>query len=267
MNVVTRGIRNAFRNTVRTVSIVVILGLSVGLALAMLIARQAVGQKIQSVKSSVGNTVSISPAGARGFEGGGDALTATQLATVKKLTHVTGVNESLQDRLASDSTNLQSAVDLGSLGKRFAENGPRMFAQRIDSQGNSDATFTPPVTVVGTTTPTDMSSTQGGGSFTLKDGNTFSSTSTDAVALIGSSLATKNNLKVGSTFTAYGTTVTVVGIFEAGNTFSNNQVIMPLATVQKLSNQVDAITNAIVKVDSVANITSVTTAIKNTLGG
>ncbi len=75
MNVVTRGIRNAFRNKIRTFSIIVILGLSVGLALAMLIANQAVGQKIDSVKSSVGNTVSIAPAGVRGFEGGGNALT------------------------------------------------------------------------------------------------------------------------------------------------------------------------------------------------
>ena len=68
MSVITRGIRNAFRNLIRTFSIVVILGLSMGLALAMLVAYQAVGQKINSVKSSVGNTVSVSPAGARGFE-------------------------------------------------------------------------------------------------------------------------------------------------------------------------------------------------------
>ena len=36
MNVITRGIKNAFRNVIRTVSLVVILGISVGLALAML---------------------------------------------------------------------------------------------------------------------------------------------------------------------------------------------------------------------------------------
>lgn len=266
MNVVTRGIRNALRNTVRTFSIVIILGLSVGLALAMLVARQAVSQKIQTVQSSVGNTVSISPAGARGFEGGGDALTETQLAAVQKLTHVTSVSESLQDRVNTDTTNLQSAVDLGSLGKRFAENGPRVDIRRIDSDGNTSQSFTPPVTILGTTTPTDLSSTQGGGTLTLTSGKAFTGTSTDAVALIGTTLAAKNNLKVGSTFTAYNTTITVVGIFDAGNTFSNNQVIMPLATLQKLSNQAGAVTNAVARVDSVANVASVTTAIKNTLG-
>ena len=38
MNVISRGIRNAFRNTIRTFSIIVILGLSIGLSLGMLIA-------------------------------------------------------------------------------------------------------------------------------------------------------------------------------------------------------------------------------------
>ncbi len=270
MNVITRGIRNAFRNVVRTVSIVVILGLSIGLSLSMLVAHQAVGQKIESVQSSVGNTVNISPAGLRGFEGGGNALTAAQLANVAKIDHVKSVNESLQDRLESSATNLQTAIDAGSLGKRFSENSG--FTMRtetavpIGANGGQTVTFTPPITVIGTTTPTDLSSAQGGGSFTLKSGNAFSATSTANVALIGSSLATKNNLKVGSTFTAYNTTITVVGIFDAGNTFSNNQIIMPLASLQKLTNQAGAITSATVTVDSINNIDAVTNAVKKSLG-
>ena len=127
MNVVTRGMRNAFRNTIRTFSIVVILGLSIGLALTMLVARQAVSDKINSVKSSVGTTVSVSPAGVRGFEGGGDALTTSQLAKLSTISHVTAVNTSLNDRLDSDSTNLTSAIDAGSLGRRFANNNGVMI--------------------------------------------------------------------------------------------------------------------------------------------
>src|SRR5665811_261122 len=106
MNVITRGVRNAFRNQIRTFSIIVILGLSIGLSLAMLVAHGAVSQKIDTIKGSVGNTVLISPAGVRGFEGGGNPLTGTQLAKVKSLPHVTGVSESLQDRLTASDTNL-----------------------------------------------------------------------------------------------------------------------------------------------------------------
>lgn len=272
MNVVTRGVRNAFRNQIRTFSIIVILGLSIGLSLAMLVAHQAVGQKISTVKGSVGNTVSVSPAGARGFEGGGNPLTGTQLSKVKVLAHVTGVNESLQDRLTTSDTNLQSAINAGSLGQRFARNSGVAFGGGGDggaatlSAPPAPEAFTPPVIVMGTTTPTDLSNSLGGGTFTLKSGTVFGPTSTDNVALVGTSLASKNNLKTGSTFTAYGTTITVDGIFDAGNTFSDNQVIMPLATVQKLSGQPDDITSAVIDVDSISNVNSVTNAVKNSLG-
>src|SRR5665213_1241224 len=116
MNAFSRGVRNAFRNQIRTFSIVIILGLSVGLALAMLLAHQAVGQKINSVKSSVGNTVSVSPAGVRGFEGGGNTLTEAQLSPVQKLSHVTSVTESLSDRLTTSNTSLQPSISAGTLG-------------------------------------------------------------------------------------------------------------------------------------------------------
>jgi putative ABC transport system permease protein len=271
MNVITRGIRNAFRNQIRTFSIVVILGLSIGLSLAMLVAHQAVGDKINSVKASVGNTVSVSPAGVRGFDGGGNPLAETQLASVKTLAHVTSVNESLQDRLTTSNTNLQSAIDAGSLGRRFSHNSGQTFAPPGGGAfggngGVGTASFTPPVTVNGTTAPTDLSTAGGGGSFVLKSGSVFNPASTDNVALVGTSLARKNNLKAGSTFTAYGTTITVAGIFDAGNTFSNNQVVMPLATVQKLAGESGAITSATLHVDSISNVASVTTGAEKVLG-
>lgn len=277
MNGFTRGVRNAFRNVTRTTALVLILGLSLGLALAMLVANQAVSDKISSVKSSVGNTVSISPAGARGFDGGGTALTTEQLDKVAKLNNVTAVTKTLSDRLTADDTDLESAVDAGELGQRFSQRSGQGFQIENNGSGpmmSNDAgstgvtrTFTPPVTVNGTTNPTSLSSsTQGGGTFSLKSGEVFAGDSTENVALIGTTLAEKNELSVGSTFTAYGTTITVVGIFDADNTFSNNQVIMPLATVQTLSEQADSVTGAIVTVNSVENVESVTEKIQDTLG-
>jgi putative ABC transport system permease protein len=277
MNVASRGIRNAFRNTIRSLSIVTILGLSIGLSLAMLLARQAVSQKIESVKASVGNTVSVSPAGVRGFEGGGEPLTETQLAKITSLSHVTGITKTLSDRLTTSDTDLESAVDAGSLGERFTSRNGQTFtppaggfsqqgAADSDSSSTGTVSFTPPVTVLGTTAPTDLSTTQGGGTFSLKSGKVFVSDSSANVALIGSSLATKNSLKVGSTFTAYDTKITVVGIFDSGNDFSNNQVIMPLKTVQTLSDQAGDVTSATLTVDSVSNVASVTKAASTTLG-
>jgi len=247
---------------------VVILGLSLGLALTMLIAHQAVGQKIKSVEGSVGNTVTIDPAGERGFSGGGNPLTTAEINKVASLAHVSSIDETLSDRLTTSNTNLQSSITAGSLGRRFAANSGETFTPPTGSTfgGSLTTNFTPPVTVYGTNDPTLLSSAQGGGTFSLNSGKVFASNSSADVALVGSALASKNNLKVGSTFTAYGTTITVVGIYSTGNTFSNSQLLLPLATEQTLSSQSGDITEAIVNVDSLINVPAVTTAVQNLLG-
>ena len=272
MNVVSRGIRNAFRNVIRTFSIVIILGLSIGLSLTMLVAHQAVGDKIKSVESSIGNTISISPAGVRGFQGGGNPLTSANLTAVQSLAHVNSTMATLSERLTTSDSNLQSAVSAGALGQRFSQNSGETFTPPpggFGGRGGSGSfSFTPPVTVTGTNAPTNLSAStvEGGGTFTLKSGTVFSSNSAANVALVGSSLATKNNLKVGSTFTAYNTTITVVGVFDAGNDFSNNQVIMPLKTVQTLSAQPGDLTSITLNVDNINNVDAVTKAATQALG-
>ena len=262
MNWFSRGIRNAFRNATRTFALVIILGLSIGLSLAMLIADHAVSQKINNVKSSVDNTISIFPAGIRGFAGGGSPLTETQLSKVVSLHDVTNVSETLSARLTSSETTLQSAVNAGSLGRRFA-------ASSGFSGGFGGGNFTPPVTVNGTNQPTNLaasSTTTGGGTFTLESGSVFSSNSNADVALVGSNLASKNNLKVGSTFSAYSSTITVIGVFTSGNKFGDNQVLMPLTTLQRLSGETGDVTSATVYVNSVTKVNSVTSSIKTLLG-
>jgi putative ABC transport system permease protein len=269
MNVISRGIRNAFRNYIRTFSLVIIIGLSIGLSLSMLVARQAVTAKIASVKASVGTTISVSPAGVRGFSGGGNPLTTSQLASVAALPHVVNVNESLSDRLTTTDTNLVSAISAGSLGQRFAGNGGGGAPGGFGGPGrdtNGTTSFTPPITVTGATYPTDLSNSLGGGQFKLTSGQLFSSTSSANVALVGTSLATKNNLKVGSTFTAYNTTISVAGIFDAGNTFSNNELLLPLTTLQTLSSQPGDLTGATVTADSLDNVATVASAINKQLG-
>jgi putative ABC transport system permease protein len=93
------------------------------------------------------------------------------------------------------------------------------------------------------------------------DGN-----SSDLVALIGKALAEKNKLSVGDTFTAYGKTITVKGIFSVENAFMNNGIIMPIATLQTLTNQAGAVSNVEVAVDSSDNVANVVAALKKSLG-
>lgn len=280
MSPINRGVRNAFRNSIRTFSIVIILGISVGLSLSMLVARQAVDDKISTVKSSVGNTISISPAGARGFEGGGEPLTNDQMSAVSKIANVTNVTSTLSNRLTSDNTNLQSAIDAGTLGNRAQNSSgvgfeaPPSDTNRPSESGtvsnNNGAstftrTFTPPVTVTGISS-TDNASVYGGDTVSFTSGSSFDATKDENVAVVGKSVASKNSLSVGSTFTAYGTEIKVVGIYDTGNTFANNGVIMPLVSVQRLSGQSEEITSATVTINSVDNIDTAVTSIKNSLG-
>lgn len=270
MNVLTRGMRNAFRNGIRTFSIIVILALSIALALAMVIARGAVQKKIDSVKSSVGTTITISPAGVQGFEGGGEPLTTDAITQIKSLDHVASVTVSMQDRLTSDNSNLTSAIDAGSLGRRFnSNNGESVIANPPIRRGESGSgftrSFTPPVIVSASDTLSNSVAATDG-KVNLTSGALFAADSSDNIALVGKTLATKNNLSVGSTFTAYGASIKVVGIYDTGTTFSNNTVVLPLKTLQTLSGQTGQISSATVSADSITNVSSLVTAIKSKLG-
>lgn len=269
MNVFSRGMRNAFRNGVRTLSIVLILGLSIGLALSMLLARQAVDAKIESVKSSIGNTITVSPAGVRGFEGGGDPLTADQIASIKDTANVVSVAGTLSDRLTTDNSSLESAIEAGSIGERFGGGGG---SPAPDATTGSESTetmmpqrsFTPSVTVYGSSDTTTVNAI---GVVTLSEGEQIDGAGSENVALIGADLAEANDLTVGSTFTAYNTQITVKGIISSdGNRFAGNAVILPLTTLQTLTDQVGAVTSAVVTVDSIDNLDTTVTALQTSLG-
>lgn len=265
MNVITRGVRNAFRNGIRTFSIVIILGLSIGLALTMVVARQAVQAKIASVKGTIGNQVTISPAGARGFQGGGNPLTDAQMATVASVPHVVSLTETLGDRLDSTQTNLQSSITAGSLGRRNAQFGGGGGGGG-GAGGGDGGSFTPPVTITGTNSTSSTAAQAGGGTTKITSGKAFDAGVDADVALVGTALASKNSLTTGSTFQAYGTTITVDGIYDAGNSFSNSGLLMPLKTVQRLSQQPGDVTNAVAQIDSITNVSGAVTAIEAKLG-
>ena len=279
MGIISRGIKNAFRNTIRTVSITFILGLSIAMALVMLLCLKTVQSKIENVKSSIGNTVTVSPAGVRGFEGGGELLTEQNATDIAALDGVSAVTKIITDRLttegqtamtrpgetssASSVTSLTSAITAGSFGQR---------QQRQQSQSSSGATaevprnFAMPITVTGTndlSSATALSATE----ISIKSGEKFDANTEENVAIIGTDLATKNNLSVGSTFTAYAKEIKVVAIIDGGNTFFNGgTIVMPIKTLQTLSDQTGQVNSLIVKASSVDKLESVQSAIKNKIG-
>ncbi len=255
MNAIRRGIRNTFRNATRSVGVVVILGVTIALSISMLIARDAVNTKIASVRASTGTTVTVSPAGFFGFQGGGTPLSNKQIDTLVTLPYVIAVQASLNEELQSSVTSLTSPTPPGFLGHHFGG---------FSSRGG----FSIPVRFVGTNSPGTalVFFTNAGATEKLTSGTAFSATSTANVAVVGTSLATTNKLSVGSTFTAWGTKVTVVGIYSSGSTFADADALMPLATVQKLAGATNQVTGATVTADNLNNVTAVANEIKRLLG-
>lgn len=265
MNVVTRGVKNAIRSPLKSGAIVLMFAISIALILSMLVARGSVLAKIDEVKATAGTAITIRPAGVMGDQGGGNPLTTDQIASIKNTANISSITSSLTDQLGTSDTNLTSSLTLGSFGAR---------QQRFSSSSASGSTTgtaetarptpTPRISVTGTTDANSVSTT--GGNLTISSGTTIDGNSSDNVALVGATLATKNNLSVGSTFTAYGQTVTVKGIYTTGNVFQDSGVIMPLATVQTLTGQSSAVSSVTATVNSSDNVASTVTALKSALG-
>ncbi len=274
MSVLIRGIKNSARNPARSLAVVALLGVATAFALSLLLANQAVKSKIEDLKTSGATTLSIMPAGSTdgpGLQGGGEPLTSEMLEKVKNLEHVadsgailgggglrvmasmgpgqTGPSTSFQ--APESEIDLESPIDAGTLGRRNFNNG--------DDTDVPD--FKIPVQATGVSGNLD----QAGSNYVLTDGGWFT-TEDGYQAVVGKDLATNNNLSVGSTFTGYDQTFTVIGIFDAGDTFRNATVLMPLKTFQKLTERENEVSSIVVKVDSIENMESVEAAINDALG-
>lgn len=284
MNVVTRGIRNAFRNATRTISIVLILGLTIGLSLVMLIANQAVDSKIKQTMGSIGNTVNIRPVGFSGSNSVNNALTTEQLAKVQKLAHIKSLSQLLGSNAQTEGTS--SSPQGGAQASGPAANNTAKTSLVSPFKLNCDKgkcsgggiglnttgeapklpdNFSLPINFMGTNQPTNPSNFEAS-AFKIVNGKAIDGSKDINDAMISVEMAKKNRLGVGSTFTAFDQTLRVAAIFESNTQTANSSVVLSLPALQRLTEQPGVITNAIATVDSLDNLESATSAIKDSLG-
>lgn len=291
MSVLARSVGNAFRNKVRTGAVVAVLAVAIGLALSMLVANQAVAAKVTELNASVGTVLTVNPAGGQGFEGGGEPLTAEQAATAAGVPNVSSVvgTKALRLRNATEAaaqaaagtqaagpgggqggpggqttttltTSLTAAVDAGTLGNR-----------NQSSQGTTGSTGTTPpartmsLPITATGIGAEVDST--GKALAITEGSGLGDYTAESTnALLGTTLAEKNGLKVGSTFTINDKTYTVAGLFDAGTTFGNNALYVTLPSAQTLASLPGELSTMIVTVNSMENVDSAKTALQAALG-
>jgi putative ABC transport system permease protein len=243
MGVVRRVIRNLIRSPLRTGGIVAILSVSIGLALIMVTVHGATENQLGSIETQIGTEITIQPAGRFGTMGGNGTLAQEDVDKLSDISHVVSVQESVQTQYTGDG--LQSAVEQGGPGGGSFPGGFRMG-----------------IIVMGLDTATENPALMGGGQMNITEGRYFTTGENNAdVMVVGQALADKNSLTVGSAVDINGTSVGVIGIYDSGQVFGNNMLIMPVGTVQRLFN-LSGVTSLTVQADNVNNVDAVVSSIR-----
>ena len=238
MNLISRGVRNAFRSPTRTVAVVLILCLTIGLSFVMLVGQKSVENKISDTLATLGTTVNITPSGYANGSSQNNHLTTSQLKAVARLPHIVNLAEALPDGLRTGKTAAETSLLPASSGE--------------------------PVGFVGTNEPT-QASVIGASTLKIVAGKAIDGNGDTDEAMVSSAMAQRNHLKVGAAFHAYDTVFTIEAIFTSDTANGNDSVIVPLATEQRLSHRPGEVISAVATVDSLTNLSAATAAISMTL--
>lgn len=266
MGTLISGMRNVWRNPLRLLLVVLLLGASLMFVAAMVSLNSSAQQQLANVHAEVGTAITINYAtndsqaptqsqdsGQSGTRGGGRGgffqfqqnitpIPNSTINTIKKVQGVSSVEESLR-RSDSDDTLKTSSFQT-----------PDGRSVTIPATVNGISTGATHFTLSDGTTPSVVS----GRSFQASDANA-------KVAMMSQSLANTNNLKVGSTFQVKGTTLTLIGLYTTTGQSVDNSLVLPLATMQSIFavSGVDSIT---VYAQSYEQVDALATRLRNTLG-
>jgi putative ABC transport system permease protein len=235
----------------------VILAVSLGLALIMFEVHAASASQLSKISGNVGNNITVRPAGSSGFGGGGgesSPLPQPQVDQLSSLPHVAAVQESVDTTY--NGTELVSGIQFGGdlFGGGSSSSG---VITTVPVGGRFGA-----IQVMGVTPTGAAPALTGGGTMTMESGAYFTATDANAdVAIVGQTLATKNNLSVGSEITIGTDQVQVIGIYTTGQQFGDNMLVMPIETVQRLYS-INGATTVTVTADSAGDVNIVATELR-----
>lgn len=277
MSVIIRGVKNTFRNSLRTIGFSIIIAISMGLAFSMLLANQAVRDRGEKLREDIGASLLVYPIGSGGQSNQLRTFTDTDADKLAKLEHVKAVikttstvaqhpdevKENKEIKKKNQENNGKDGMFLSQGGEDNEKTPEISLRSAVDSerlQRNTRGSFIQPiapVTVEGSTGNVDMQGHK------LKPSEGRALTAQDTTnAMIGASLAQKNGLKLGDTFTLADQTFTIVGIFDAGTTLGNNRVILPFESVRNLLDAKDEVPVMLIVADSLDNLESIKVAAK-----
>ena len=274
MKTVRRALRTILRNPLRTGLLVAVLAVSIGLTLIMITVNEAFGARLDGVRAEVGTTITVRPAGSfgggflgrggfGGGPGGGDAaavedsttqqatLTDDALADLSSIEHIASYSRRITSQYTGDE--LQSATIEPPEGVTAPNGAPA-------------GGFQVPILVTGTDDPSSLVS-MGVQDAQIAEGRTFNTDEAQAnVAVVGQTLAEKNDLLLGDTFQLNSTTIEVVGIYSTGTQFGDNSLFLPLESARTMFDRAGEVDEVEVQADTASNVGEVADAIRAALG-
>lgn len=252
MGAVTRGLRNPFRNRVRTTVVVLLLATAIGLFAALVQGAVATRQQLENLQANVRTVIELREAGAFGTGGfgedkpvGSEDFSIATLEAVKRIpnaNHIVKIEEYVHAPEIDPSKpnayamiiGLRPGAPLRAIGEVDYEN-----ARIVAGRGLTHADEGREVAVIGQLYAKER--------LGLAVGNA-------EAKLLNQRLALK------------GTALDVVGIYSTGNDFGDNHAFVPLETFRRVFNPGKKLSKIRVTVDSVANVEAVTEDLKRLKG-
>ncbi|MDA2922588.1 ABC transporter permease [Patescibacteria group bacterium AH-259-L07] len=203
MRTVFRAIRNIYRSPTRTILIIAVLGLAIGISITMQQTATIVSATSKALKENIQTLIEVRAEGATGMGRGVQPLAEDTVEKIEDIPNIIGLEKYLYVRRVDNTKKYTVSVISGLY--------PITSELRVNSHGEVGA----PTIVKGRAFRED------------DEGNN--------AAIAGTIFAQENNLDVGSSFELDGETLDIIGIFDSGFVFGDNQIFIPLDTAQKFA--------------------------------
>lgn len=240
MKALYRGLRNVYRNKTRAALIIVLLGLSIGVFITMAQAADRTADTSSGLERTVATLLEVRAAGATAMGRGVEPLGQKVVEQIRDVSGIRSIEQYLYVRRVDNSLRYPVSVIAGL--------APLTGELRVNSHGE-----------VGTPT--------------IIKGRGFNPEDADQnVGIVGSIYAQQQGLDLGSTLTLNGLPLEVVGIFDAGFVFGNNQAFIPLKVAQEIAYQegyipdLDRLSNIFITAESVGRVDEVERRLRDRLG-
>lgn len=267
MDTILRGMRNVLRNPLRLLLVVFLLGASLMLVAAMVSLNNSAQQELADVHREVGTAITINYAvndSQNAAQTSGQQVTTGQNGAPGRPTFF---NQATRTPIPNSAVaQVKALPDIASTEESLSRIDTNSTLKTNSIQGPNGRSFNIPPTVNGISPGAVNFTLAGGTTPTLEAGRSFQASDANAsVAMMSETLAQTNNLTVNSTFALKGQTFTIIGLYTTSQTFADNSLVVPLATMQKIF-AVDGVDSIMVYAQSYEQVNTLAARLRSALG-